>query len=205
MAAERRGKPQSPCAEPPPVPHHPTGTALLTPQTCCSGTSPGTTTPAPPSPVQTTATRHRPPQRPSRAIGEQPTRDKAPARMERTGSGSSRGKRSAVPVPRRPGHRAMVRSSRSRSPPSIFSGQRQLWLRRRQKPQPLLLPPPSRPIKSRLEPLEPPALAARSAGIRAGGGSIANELLGGQVWDGRRLPHSAVGTSRRVRGPWLGT
>lgn len=124
------------------------------------------------------------------------------------GSGSRRSGNGAVPVPKTPGHRAMARSSRSRSPPSIFPadpGQRQLWLRQRQKPQPLLLPPPSRPIKSRLEPLEPPALTARSAGTGQEAGASLICFSGAKCGTGGSFPTPQQGTGRRVHGPWLGT
>lgn len=110
----------------------------------------------------------------------------------------SRGK-GAVPVPRMPGYRAAARSSWSRSPPGIFPaipGQRQLWRCLRQKPQPLLLPPPLRPIRSLLEPLEPPALTAplrRDRGWEAGASLMSFSRA--KRRDRRHHPHLAAGPS----------
>lgn len=186
------GLPGSPC---------PTRAVPLAPHLSCSGTSSGTTTPG--SHPQDGP----PPPRPDRTASSwgwwgaaQGTcsQPRGGGRAVPAPASGSRGK-GAVPVPRMPGHRAAARSSRSRSPPGIFPaipGQRQLRRCLRQKPQPLLLPPPLRPIRSLVEPLEPPALTAplrRDRGQEAGASLMSFSMA--KRRDQRHHPHLAAGLS----------
>lgn len=169
-------QPPSPMLNPLPIPHHPTGTALNTPQMCCSGSNPSTTTPGPPSPVWTITSHCRPlppstdpPNLRSGLSGSNPQGTRPhQGRVQGTG-----GQEWGCTCPRGAGEQSRGKEQLEQEPIQHLPGQP--WVEAVLAPVEAETTAPPAPAsiaastKSRSEPLEPPALAlSTGTGAEAG-------------------------------------